>query len=136
MERERRSLWIIIIVLFFVGVFKLTGTRVGLGLWELAQAEGRGGWWRLVWWYLVGSPAVCALISAVVYALLHYRRRHLTLWLMALQMIVILLVSYYPFFNAPFLIVAWMMLLSVVLRSKPRERAERAEQRSDLLDDI
>lgn len=134
MERERRSLWVIIVVLFLVGIFQLIGTRIGAGSWDINRTIG----WSTdldsyVWWYLLGSPAICALISAVVYALLHYRKRHLTLWLMALQMIIILLVSYYPFSTTPFLIVAWLMLISVVLRSKPKEERE---QRADVLDDI
>ena len=134
MERERRSLWVIIVVLFLVGVFQLIGTRIGVGSWNLNRTIGWSAPWdSYLWWYLLGSSAVCALVSAVVYAWLHYRRKHLTLWLMALQMIIILLVSYYPFSTTPFLLVAWLMLLSVVLRSKPRENRE---QRADVLDDI
>ncbi len=133
MERERRSLWVIIIVLFFVGLFKLTGSRVGINTFEFSRLEGQALLWRTLRWYFIESPALCALASALVYGLLHYRRRHLTLWLMALQMIVLLLISYYPPFNAPFLILAWMMLLSIIIRSKPQEQIER---RSDLLDDI
>lgn len=136
MQRERRSLWVIIIVLFLVGLFQIIGWQryLGIGTWNVNRTIGWS--WDLqsyIWWYVLMSPGVCALVSAIVYGILHYRRRQFPLWLMALQMIVLLLVSYYPLVGSTSLIVAWFMLISVVVRSK---KAPAEAQREDILDDI
>lgn len=136
MQRERRSLWIIIVLLFFVGLFQLMDWQsyIGIGSWDLNRTIGWS--WDLqsyIWWYLVVSPGICAVVSALVYGWLHYRGRHLTLWLMTLQMLVILMVAYMPMAGAGFLIIAWLMLLSVIFRSK---KAPEGPKRQDILDDI
>lgn len=135
MERERRSLWVIIIVLFLVGLFQLTGTGFSVSSWILNSNTGPWelDWTTYLWWILIGSPGTCAVVSALVYGWLHYRHRHLTLWLMALQMMIILMVAYYPLAGGGFLLVAWMILVSVIVRSKSRPTKEK---RADILDDL
>ena len=78
---------------------------------------------------------MCAIISSLIYAWLHAQKRTLTLWLMALQMVVILLLTYYPFALVTFNLMAWMILFSVMWRSR-KEQAPQAEMRDDLLDDL
>lgn len=136
MQRERRSLWIIIVVLFCVGLFQFLGWQryLGIGSWNANRTIG-WGWdveYALFMW-LVASPGTCALISALVYAWLHYRHRHLTLWLMALQMIILFLVFYFPVGASAFVIVAWLILFAIILRSW---KAPVAATRKDILDDI
>ncbi len=109
MQRERRSLWVIIIVLFLVGLFQLIGFQryLGMGSWNTNRTIGWA--WDIeyaIWTYFIASPATCAIVSSLVYGWLHYRRRHLTLWLMALQMMVLLMISYYPLVGSISLIVA------------------------------
>ncbi len=134
MANERRSLWIIIVLLCMIGSFQLYRESFRLVAWGLNEDIGWANG-TYFWWFILGSPGLCAIISSLIYAYLHAKKRTLTLWLMALQMVVILLLTYYPFALVTFNILAWMILFSVVWRSR-KEQAPPKEMRDDLLDDL
>ncbi|WP_367393082.1 hypothetical protein [Lewinella sp. LCG006] len=134
MANERRSLWIIIVLLGLLGSFQLYRESFRVNAWGLNETIG----WSndtFFWWLILGSPGLCAIISSLIYGYLHAKRRTLTLWLMVLQMFVILLLTYYPFALVTFNILAWMILFSVVWRSS-KEQVPEKEMRDDLLDDL
>ena len=134
MANERRSLWIIIVLLGLLGSFQLYRESFRVNAWGLNETIG----WSndtFFWWLILGSPGLCAIISSLIFGYLHAKRRTLTLWLMVLQMFVILLLTYYPFALVTFNILAWMILFSVVWRSS-KEQVPEKEMRDDLLDDL
>jgi predicted MFS family arabinose efflux permease len=134
MANERRSLWIIIVFLCLMGAFQLYRESFRFLAWGLNENIGRDND-TFFWWFILGSPGLCAIISSLIYAYLHAKKRTLTLWLMALQMFVILLLTYYPFALVTFNLLAWMILFSVVWRSRKVQIPEK-ELRDDLLDDL
>lgn len=134
MANERRSLWIIIVLLGLLGSFQLYRESFRVDAWGLNETIG----WSndtFFWWLILGSPGLCAIISSLIFGYLHAKRRTLTLWLLVLQMFVILLLTYYPFALVTFNILAWMILFSVVWRSS-KEQVPEKEMRDDLLDDL
>lgn len=134
MANERRSLWIIIVLLGLLGSFQLYRESFRVDAWGLNETIG----WSndtYFWWLILGSPGLCAIISSLIFGYLHAKRRTLTLWLLVLQMFVILLLTYYPFALVTFNILAWMILFSVVWRSS-KEQVPEKEMRDDLLDDL
>ncbi|MGH1436553.1 MAG: hypothetical protein ACRBG0_19065 [Lewinella sp.] len=134
MANERRSLSIIIVLLGLLGAFQLYRESFRFDAWGLNENIG----WAndtFFWWFILGSPGLCAIISSLTYGYLHAKKRTLTLWLMALQMIVILLLTYYPFALVTFNLLAWLILFSVVWRNQ-RQLIIPAEWRDDLLDDL
>lgn len=134
MANERRSLWIIIVLLGLLGSFQLYRESFRVNAWGLNETIG----WSndtFFWWLILGSPGLCAIISSLIFGYLHAKRRTLTLWLLVLQMFVILLLTYYPFALVTFNILAWMILFSVVWRSS-KEQVPEKEMRDDLLDDL
>jgi hypothetical protein len=136
MQTERRSIWIIIGLFLLAGLWRLN-LEIGWGMWYFRFSHFHYQWWEpttiVLRQMLLKSPACCAIFSALVYAYLHYRHRHLTLWLMTLQMMTLLLVAYYPWDKTMFILLAWMMLLSVISRSGKKQKRQPQD---DLLDDI
>ena len=126
-------MWIIIAFLGLIGVFQLYRESFRFVAWGLNENINSPS--SYFWWFILGSPGLCAIISSLIYAWLHAQKRTLTLWLMALQMVVILLLTYYPFALVTFNLMAWMILFSVMWRSR-KEQAPQAEMRDDLLDDL
>jgi hypothetical protein len=136
MANERRSLWVVIVLLCLIGAFQLYRESFRFVAWGFNENIG---WTNspssYFWWLVLGSPGLCAIISSLIYAWLHAKKRTLTLWLMALQMVVILLLTYYPFALVTFNLLAWMILFSVAWRSR-KEQTPLVEMRDDLLDDL
>lgn len=134
MANERRSLSIIIALLGLLGAFQLYRESFRFDAWGLNENIGSSND-TFFWWFILGSPGLCAIISSLIYGYLHAKKRTLTLWLMALQMIVILLLTYYPFALVTFNLLAWLILFSVAWRSQ-KQLIIPAEWRDDLLDDL
>ena len=119
-----------------VGFFQLVGRGyyLGIGAWEANRTIGWG--WDIeyvIWRWLLATPATCAMVSALIYGWLHYRRRHLTLWAMALQMVLLLILSYVQVSMGVLLPAAWLLLIFIIIRSRP---AADQRKRSDILDDV
>ncbi|MEL7219773.1 MAG: hypothetical protein AAGJ93_00560 [Bacteroidota bacterium] len=136
MQNERRSIWIIIGLLLIAGLWRLS-LEIEWGMWSYQFNHPDYHWWEVLWIAIkssiFNSTAFCAIVSAITYGFLHATNKHLTLWLMALQMIILVTVSYYPLGRMIFTLLAWMMIFSVINRSGKEHKREPQE---DLLDDF